>query len=347
MKAIIYNKFQGDLLLKEVESPSPEVNGVVIKVKATGLCLSDWHGWMGHDKDIVLPHVPGHELAGEIVAKGKNVKKFNIGDRVTLPFVGGCGVCEQCETDNHQICDYQFQPGFTHWGSFAEYVSIKYADINLVKLPDAINFETAASLGCRFATSFRAIIDQGKVCENQWVVIHGCGGVGLSAIMIAVALGARVIAVDVNEDTLNFAKSLGAYATINALNIENVHDIILEITKGGAHVSLDALGNPEIIFNSISSLRKRGKHIQVGILTPDLQDAKIPTDLIIAKELEILGSHGMQAFRYDAMIDMITSGQLNPERLISEKIFLSEVIYELPKMNEFKNRGIKIINAFN
>lgn len=346
MKAVIYEQFQGPLNIQEAPDPTPQPDAVVVEVKASGLCLSDWHGWMGHDKDIVLPHVPGHELAGVIVEVGVEIKNFKVGDRVTVPFVSGCGHCAECESGNHQICDNQFQPGFTHWGSFAQYVSIHYADINLVKLPDQIDFTTAASLGCRFATSFRGVVDQGKVKAEDWVVVHGCGGIGLSAIMIANALGAKVLAVDINDEKLAFAKSIGAIATVNSLESREVIEELKEATDGGAHLSIDALGHPDILFNSVSCLRKRGKHIQIGIMEPAHTNSKIPTDLIIAKELEIIGTHGMQAFRYEEMLKMISDGQLNPKQLIAQTISLEDVINELPIMDKFNSVGIKVITEF-
>lgn len=346
MKAIIFEQFQGSLAVKDVASPSPKHHGVVIRVKATGLCRSDWHGWMGHDADITLPHVPGHELAGTIEALGKEVSNFKIGDRVTVPFVCGCGTCVQCHSGNHQICDYQSQPGFTHWGSFAEYVALDYADTNLVKLPDDIDDITAALLGCRFITSFRAIVDQGKVQGGQFVVIHGCGGVGLSAIMIASALGAQVIAVDINEGALVLARKMGAIHTINASPGTEVIQQIIQLTKGGAHVSMDALGSQDTCFNSIASLRKRGKHIQVGLMTDDHRHPKIPMDKVIADELEILGSHGMQAFRYHEMLEMIKNGKLQPQQLIQKTIALEDAANILPDMNKFEHKGVLVINSF-
>jgi alcohol dehydrogenase len=127
MKAALYETFAQPFSVQNVPDPTPTPTGVVIAVKATGLCRSDWHGWMGHDSDIVLPHVPGHEFAGEIVAVGRDVKSWKVGQRVTVPFVCGCGTCPQCASGNHQVCDHQFQPGFTHWGSFAQYVAIDRA----------------------------------------------------------------------------------------------------------------------------------------------------------------------------------------------------------------------------
>ena len=326
--------------------PTPSNHGVVIRVKATGLCRSDWHGWMGNDPDIRLPHVPGHELAGVIEATGKGIVRWNIGDRVTLPFVCGCGHCPQCASGNHQVCDRQFQPGFTHWGSFAEYVAIDYADINLVQLPEEVNFITAASLGCRFATSFRAIVDQGNVSAGHWVAVHGCGGVGLSAIMIANALGANVVAIDINDEKLDFARSIGAIATVNATKTKDVVENIIDLSKGGVHVSIDALGSPDTCFNSVSNLRKRGKHIQVGLMLADHKHPIVPMDIIIANELEILGSHGMQAYKYEAMMAMIQAGKLLPEKLIGKTIGIEESPDELAGMDSFSGIGVTVIDKF-
>lgn len=346
MKALVYRAFSALPEIEQVADPVVTDDGVVLQVMASGVCRSDWHGWQGNDPDISLPHVPGHELAGIIVAIGKGVSRWKVGDRVTVPFVGGCGHCPQCHSGNHQVCDHQFQPGFTHWGSFAEYVGIHYADINLVRLPDEMRFETAASLGCRFATSFRAIVDQGQVAEGQWVAVHGCGGVGLSAIMIARALGANVLAVDISDEKLALARELGAAASIDATTVSNVAEAVRDLTDGGTHVSVDAIGNAAACFNSIASLRKRGKHIQVGLMVEDDHNPRVPMGAVVANELEMLGSHGMQAHRYTEMLAMITAGRLAPERLIGKRIGLEEAVAELTSMDRFETDGIAIITEF-
>ncbi|WP_417811496.1 zinc-dependent alcohol dehydrogenase family protein [Thalassospira alkalitolerans] len=346
MRAAFFTEYQGPVEIQKLDDPTPTNGGVVITVGATGLCRSDWHGWMGHDSDVQLPHVPGHEFAGTIAAVGKDIKRWKVGDRVTVPFVSGCGHCPECHSGNHQVCDHQFQPGFTHWGSFAQYVAIDYADTNLVRLPDDMDFATAASLGCRFATSFRGVIDQGKVSAGQIVAVHGCGGVGLSAIMIAAAAGARVIAVDIDDAKLDFARELGAIDTINATGTDDIPAAIKDISHGGAHVSIDALGSAITSFNSVSSLRKRGKHIQIGLMTGDHAHASIPMDRVVAHELEILGSHGMQAFRYDAMIDMITTGKLAPQKLIYDRVTLAEGATALMNMDSFATTGVSVIDRF-
>jgi len=346
VKAVLFEAFGETPKLVSVEDPTPPPHGVVIKVEATGVCRSDWHGWMGHDTDITLPHVPGHELAGVIVALGKDVSRWRIGDRVTVPFVGGCGHCPECHAGHQQVCENQFQPGFTHWGSFAEYVAIHRADLNLVTLPDAMDFSTAASLGCRFATAFRAVVDQGKAGAGQWVAVHGCGGVGLSAVMIANAIGANVVAIDIGEDKLELARSLGAAATVNGAEVADVAEAVMEITRGGAHVSLDALGHPVTCFNSVQNLRRRGKHIQVGLMLAEQATPQVPMAKIIGWELELLGSHGMQAHRYGAMLDMVQAGKLDPARLVGKRIGLAEAPEALMSMDSFSAVGAIVIDRF-
>jgi alcohol dehydrogenase len=346
MRAAVYEEFAKPLSVQNVPDPTPPDGGVVIQVKATGLCRSDWHGWMGHIPEIMLPHVPGHELAGVIEAVGKDVTRWKNGDRVTVPFVCACGTCPQCLSGNHQVCEHQSQPGFTHWGSFAEFVAIDQADVNLVGLPDELDYVAAASLGCRFATSFRALVDQGRVSAGQWVAVHGCGGVGLSAIMIANALGANVVAIDISDEKLEFARSFGAVATINAAKTQKVVRNVMEITRGGAHVSIDALGSSVTCFNSIANLRRRGRHIQVGLTLADQQHPAIPMDKVIAKELEILGSHGMQAYRYPALLAMIQAGKLFPEKLVGKRISLEESLDELVMMDNFSGIGVAVIDRF-
>jgi alcohol dehydrogenase len=346
MRAAIFEDFGKPLSIRQVPDPVPKEGGLVIKVEATGLCRSDWHGWMGHDSDIKLPHVPGHELAGVVESVGAGVRRWKRGDRVTLPFVCGCGHCPQCASGNQQVCDHQSQPGFTHWGSFAEYVAVDYADLNVVRLPEEIGFVTAASLGCRFVTSFRAIVDQGRVAPGQWVAVHGCGGVGLSAIMIAAAAGARVVAVDIAEDKLALARKLGAEAVVNARDSKSVVEAVVEATGGGAHLSIDALGSPATCYNSVACLRKRGRHVQVGLMLGGHNDSALPMDKVIARELEIVGSHGIQAHRYPDLFGMILSGKLRPELLIGRTISLEESLAALEDMDGFKGAGVTVINRF-
>jgi len=324
VRAVRFSAFGASISVEEVPEPVPTAGGAVIRVEATGLCRSDWHGWIGHDPDIALPHVPGHEFAGMIESVGADVKQWRRGDRVTVPFVCACGECPRCLAGDHQVCDDQYQPGFSGWGSFAELVAIRRADLNVVRLPESMDFVTAASLGCRFATSYRAVMAQGRVQAGEWVAVHGCGGVGLSAIQIAVAAGARVVAVDVSRAALDAAAALGAEVMIDATE-PAVAEAVVEATGGGAHISIDALGSVETCLASIGGLRKRGRHVQVGLMVADAAKPPIPMDRVVAWELEILGSHGMAAHDYPEMLSRVADGRLRPERLVGRTIALDEV----------------------
>lgn len=346
MRAAVFEAFGGAIAVQHVEVPVCQNDSAIIKVEACGLCRSDWHGWMGHDSDVHLPHVPGHELAGVIQEVGPAVTQWTTGQRVTVPFCCGCGSCGQCVSGNQQVCDRYTQPGFTQWGAFAEFVEIRCADVNLVALPESMTFVTAASLGCRFATAFRGIIDQGRVTAGEIVVVHGCGGVGLSAVMIAAAVGARVIAVDIADNKLKLAKQCGAAMTINAKEGIEVVDKIRSATAGGATVSVDALGSRSTCYNSIACLRKRGRHVQIGLTLGADSDPPVPMSLVVGKELEIVGSHGMQAFEYGRMFRMIEDGRLNPVLLLQRQISLTEACDLLPKMGQFSGVGVTVIDQF-
>ena len=346
MRAVLYTEFRQPPAVEDVSPPATPSDGAVIRVEASGICLSDWRGWMGHDALITLPHVPGHELAGVIEEVGPDVTNFGRGDRVTIPFVAGCGSCPQCLSGNQQICDNQYQPGFSGWGSFAELVAVRYADQNLIRLPADMDFVAAASLGCRFATAFRGVVAQGGVTAEQWVAVHGCGGVGLSAVMIASALGAKVVGIDIDDRKLGLAKQIGAITTVNAHEVTDVVAAICEVTHGGAHLSLDALGGPETCFNSVACLRKRGRHVQIGLLTGADTSTPLPMDQVVGRELELVGSHGMQAHQYDQLLGMVMDGLLEPSKLVGDKVSLEQAAQILPRMNQFELLGVTVIDRF-
>jgi alcohol dehydrogenase len=344
MRAMVMDRVGGPLEVREVPDPQAPVGGVVVRVHATGMCRSDWHAWAGHD-DVALPHVPGHELAGVVSAVGAGVKKWSLGDRVTVPFVCGCGRCEWCLSGNAQICPDQEQPGFTHWGSFAQYVVLHAADINLVAIPDSVSFEAAASLGCRFATAFRALTERARVSVDEWVTVVGVGGVGLSAVMIGKALGAKVIAVDRNAGALEAAKTLGADHVLIA-DGSDIPVKVHEFTGGGSHVAVDAVGSEQTCQDSILSLRRRGRHVQVGLLPPVNGHPRVPMSRVIAWELDLLGSHGMAAAAYPLMLAMIERGDLRPQGLIERVIGLTEAAELLPAFDSASLAGMTLIDPW-
>lgn len=342
MRAVIFDAVRAQPEVREVARPEAPAGGVVVKVMATGMCRSDWHAWAGHD-DLALPHVPGHELAGVIVETGAGVERWKTGDRVTVPFVCGCGKCQWCLAGDAQVCPDQQQPGFTHWGSFAEYVMLHAADTNLVAIPADIDFATAASLGCRFATAYRALAARAQVRDGEWVTVVGAGGVGLSAVMIAKAMGARVIAVDRNPGALDVASRLGADHVLLADGTD-IPASVSSITDGGSHVAVDAVGSEQTCSDAILSLRRRGRHVQIGLLPAVDGITRVPMARAIAWELDLLGSHGMAAVDYPGMMALIEQGALQPQRLIERTIGLEEAAAMLPGFDKASPAGMTMVD---
>ena len=330
MRAVAFDSFGGPLRVVDAPRPECATDGVVIDVRATGVCRSDWHAWRGHDP-VTLPHVPGHEFAGEIAQIGSQVSRFAVGERVTVPFVVGCGRCDWCRSGQAQVCPDQTQPGFTQAGSFAEQVAIGAADFNLVRLPDELDYVTAGMLGCRFATAFHALTAQAQVRPGEWVAVYGCGGVGLSAVMVAIALGARVVAVDPSSAALARASDLGAESLVAD---PDPVPAVRSITAGGAHCTIDAFGSGVTASAAVRSLRRRGRHVQVGLMFGDDRHAPVPWELVLAHELRILGAHGMAARDYPQMLDLIASGRLQPRRLLGSVITLEQAGHALMAMDK-------------
>lgn len=323
MRAVCYDSLGGPWRSAEVADPSPPPDGVVLRVEAAGLCRSDWHAWHGHDNVATFPHVPGHEFAGTIADVGPEVTRWRVGDRVAVPFVCACGRCLVCESGNHQVCPHQWQPGFDGWGGFAEYVALPAADVNLVKLPHDVSFDVAAALGCRVATAYRAVATIGRVSAGEEVAVHGAGGVGLAALAIARALGARVIVIDPSPAARETALRLGAAAALEPA--PDLVEAIRDAASGGPHLSIDAIGDAAACRQSIASLRPRGRHVQVGLLPAGTAVDPVPMHMVISRELEVLGSHGLAAHDYPELLDLVTSGRLRPDLLVARTISLDEV----------------------
>jgi D-arabinose 1-dehydrogenase-like Zn-dependent alcohol dehydrogenase len=310
VRAVAYDAFGAEPYVTELADPVAPPHGAVVRVLATGVCRSDWHGWQGHDADIAaFPHVPGHELAGVVEAVGAGVRRWRGGERVTAPFVCACGACAACATGNGQVCERQTQPGFTHWGSWAERVRIDHADVNLVALPEDLDAVPAAVLGCRVATAYRAVVQVGRVAAGEWVAVFGCGGLGLAAVLIARAAGARVVAVDPDPAAQGQAEAAGADAVLAD------GEGVAAASGGGVHLSLDAVGHEAALGAGLRALRRRGRHVQAGLLP---QAPRVPMDLVIARELEVLGSHGMAAHAYPALLAL----RLPLEQLVTRTIAL-------------------------
>ncbi|HLR44546.1 MAG TPA: alcohol dehydrogenase catalytic domain-containing protein [Brevibacterium sp.] len=347
MRAVVYESFGQTPSVQEVVSPTAPEHGAVIAVEATGVCRSDWHAWAGHDATVSVPHVPGHELVGRIVRTGADVTRHSAGARVTVPFVCGCGTCEFCRSGNAQVCPAQTQPGFTHAGSWADEVVIHHADTNLVPVPDDLPAEAVLPLGCRFATAFRGLHDRARLTAGEVVAVFGCGGVGLSAIMIARAIGARVIAVDISPDALRLARTMGAEASVDSTGLAEpevaaaVRAAAAQLgTDHGPHVTVEALGIETTLNAALGSLRPLGRHVQIGLLTGRPTTA-VPH--VVGQELSLLGSHGMAAADYGPLLALVVEDRLRPQDLVTRTLGLDEAPAALAQMTQDAAAGLTII----
>ncbi len=344
MRAALMTAFREPLQVTEVPDPGVPADGVVLEVLASGVCRSDWHGWQGHDPTIALPHVPGHEMTGRVAALGPEVTRHQVGDLVTVPFCCGCGGCAQCRRGHTQICDQDIQPGFTRWGSFAEYVALPAADLNVISLPAGSDPMAMASLGCRFMTAWAALRVHAQLQPGEWLSVYGCGGLGLAAVMIASSLGARVVAVDLDGERLELARSVGAEVCV--LAGDGPTGAVVEATAGGAQVSLDAVGSARTAADSVLSLGKHGRHVQAGLMLEADRFAPMPMARVISHELQLFGVHGMAVKHYPALLEEVAAGRLNPVRLIGARISLDAVPAELEAMTTFQQKGLSVVTSF-
>ncbi|WP_432545321.1 zinc-binding dehydrogenase [Kineococcus sp. SYSU DK004] len=341
MRAVLVEGFGAPARVTEVPDPSPAPHGVVVAVEATGVCRSDWHAWQGHDEDVVLPHVPGHELAGRVVAVGRDVRRWRAGDRVTTPFVTACGTCPECAAGQQQVCREQTQPGFTGWGSFAELVALDHADTNLVALGER-PAAAAAALGCRVATAFRAVVDVARVRAGETVAVHGCGGVGLSAVAVAASCGARVVASDPSPAARELARRFGAAHVVDPTAVDVV-EAVTDLTGGGAHASLDAVGLAATCEASVRSLRRRGRHVQVGLLPAASGRPLVPMDRVVAFELRVLGSHGMAAHDYPRLLELVDGGAFPLAELVTRELPLADGPRALAEVGSAAAAGVTVL----
>ncbi|MFL6175707.1 MAG: zinc-binding dehydrogenase [Ornithinibacter sp.] len=348
MRALTYAAFGAPPAVVTLPDPTPPSGGAVVRVTASGLCRSDWHGWMGHDGDIAtFPHVPGHELAGVVEAVADDVDAGWLGRAVTAPFVMACGRCAVCRAGAGQVCPNQRQPGFTDPGSFAELVVVHAAETNLVALPEGLDAGVAAGLGCRVATAYRAVVARAAVREGDSVLVIGCGGVGLAAVAIARSRGAFVCAVDVSAASLDRALFHGADEVVDAsIGTDKVLAAISAWSGGGVSVSIDALGSPQACRTGILALGRRGRHVQVGLLPPSAGPADVPMERVIGWELDVLGSHGMAAADYPPLLDEVVSGRLDLGDLLApgDPLGLEAAGAALVAMGSAPSTGIVLVD---
>jgi propanol-preferring alcohol dehydrogenase len=350
LKAARLVEIGAPLVVEEVPEPDPGPGDAVVQVEFEGLCRTDWHVWMGDWTWIglapALPVTMGHEFAGTVTAVGRNVSTIKTGDRVAVPFHEACGKCGYCRSGRTNLCDALEFLGISHDGGYARYVNVLNADLNCVPLPDGVSFDAAAALGCRFMTAWHALQHQASLRGGEWLAVHGVGGIGLSAVQIGTALGAGVVAVDIDDRKLAAAREQGAAFVVNARQ-GNVVEAVKEVTGGGAHVALGGLGVAALVQNALMSLRKGGRLVQVGLTSKEEQGiVGIPLDELIEAELTIVGSVGNPHVHLPALLSLVADKRLDPAALVTERVPLERSHDVLERMTNFDTVGFALIDSF-
>ena len=340
MQAAVFEGPGRPLRVTEVPTPAIGSREVLVRVAACGICHTDLHYIDHHVPTFKTPPlILGHEASGIVEEVGVEVEGVRPGDRVLLPAVLTCGRCAQCRRGRENICERMVMFGNHIDGAYAEFVAAPAKDI--FHVPDEIPLEEAAIIADAMSTPFHAVTLRGRVQPGDWVVVLGCGGVGLNLVQIAAAVGASIIAVDLVEEKLALAMELGARHAINGRD-EQLPRTVRKLTGGGADVAFEAIGAPKTIGVAFDCLRRGGRLVLVGYSAE-------PAELNAAKtmffEMEIVGSLGCRPVDYPRVIALVQSGKLRIGPLISHRLPLTEINAGLDLLREGKSIRALVLPA--
>ena len=334
MKAAVFHGPELGLKIEDVAVPTVGDNEILVKVAACGVCHTDLH-YIEHGVPTFKkpPIILGHEASGTVEQAGAAVTRFKKGQRVLIPAVLTCGECMFCRTGRENICSDMRMVGNHFNGAYAEYVAVPAKDV--LQLPDSIPLEEASVIADAVSTPYHAVKNRARVRPGDTVAIFGCGGVGINAIQLAAAAGGEVIAVDLSERKLEWARQFGASHTINASQVERVDKEIKKLTGGGADIAMEVIGNPKTILQAFECVRVGGRLCVVGYTH---EAVSIVAGKIMFKEIEIVGSLGCRPADYVPLIRMVEQGKVNIKDIVTHRFALED----LDKAFEVMKEGVSL-----
>lgn len=342
MKAAVFHGPNQPLKIEEVETPKIGPDEILVKIAACGVCNTDMH-YIDHGVPTFKkpPMILGHEPSGTVAEAGEHVRGFQVGDRVLIPPVFSCGYCVNCRLGKENICLNMLMLGNHIDGAYAEYTKVPAKDCQ--HLPDDLPIQESSIIADAISTPYHAVKNRAQVKPGDSVVVFGCGGVGINVVQTAAAAGGSVIAVDIVDSKLEVAKKLGAQNTINARDMEDkaLLKLIRNLTGGGADISIEAIGNPKTIVLGANSVKPGGCHCQVGYTH---HDVPINAARLMFREIEIKGSLGCRPVDYPKIIEMVRTGKIQLEPVVTHKFKLEEINDALELMR--KGESLRSIITF-
>lgn len=323
MKAAVFHGPKQPLKIEEVETPKIESHEILVKIAACGVCNTDMHyidnGVPTFKKP---PLILGHEPSGIVEEAGAGVKNFKVGDRVLIPPVFSCGYCANCRLGRENICFNMVMLGNHIDGAFAEYTKVPAKDCQ--HLPKELPLEESSIIADAISTPYHAVKNRAQVRPGDSVVVFGCGGVGINVVQVASAAGGSVIAVDIVDYKLDMAKKLGAQHTINSSGKEDKALLkeIRVLTGGGADIAIEAIGNPKTIELASAAVKAGGLHCQVGYTH---HSVSMNAGRLMFREIEIKGSLGCRPVDYPNIIEMVKTGKIQLEPVVTHKFKLEDI----------------------
>ncbi len=330
MKAAVFHGDDVGLKIEDIPIPTIGAHEILVKVAACGVCHTDLH-YIEHGVPTFKkpPLVLGHEASGVVEEVGGEVEHLAKGQRVLIPAVLTCGKCMFCRMGRENICADMTMLGNHIDGAYAEFVAVPAKDV--LDLPESIPLHEASIIADALSTPYHAVKNRARVQPGDTVVIFGCGGVGMGAVQVAVASGAYVIAVDMNERKLQWASDFGSVKTINASKFERVSKEVKKLTGGGADIAMEVIGNPRTIEEAFECVRVGGRLCVVGYTHEKIS---LVAGKIMFKEIEVVGSLGCRPLDYRPLIRMVETGVIDVKRQVTHRFKLEELERAFAVMKE-------------